>query len=75
MITDPIFNQQQDLSIRNNGIRKVAAASTPPTLTVEESSMIKKNFTSSAPIKLYDVQGSVSEHNFADRGMNVDTRV
>jgi len=74
MITDPIFNQQQDLSIRNNGIRKVAASAAPPNLTVEESSMIKKNFASSAPVKLYDVQGSISEHNFADRGMNVDTR-
>lgn len=74
MITEPIFNQQQDLSIRNNGIRKVAAASTPPTLTVEESSMIKKNFATTTPVKLYDVQGSVNEHHLGDRGMNVDTR-
>lgn len=75
MITNSIIHQQQDFTIRNSGLRKVGAASTPPKLSVEESSMIKKNFASAKPIKMYDLQGSVSEHNFADRGTNVDTRI
>lgn len=75
MTVNPIIHQQQDLSIRNNGLRKVGASATPPKLTVEESSMIKKNFTAGKPVKLYDLQGSVNEHHFADRGTNIDTRV
>lgn len=75
MITNPIIHQQQNLNIQTNALRKAGAATAPPKLSVEESSMIKKNFASTRPVKLYDVQGSVSEHNFGDRGMNVDTRV
>lgn len=75
MITNSIIHQQQNLGIQTNGLRKAGVATAPPKLSVEESSMIKKNFASTTPVKLYDVKGSVSEHNFGDRGMNVDTRV
>ena len=75
MITNPIIHQQQSLNIQTNGLRNNAAPADPPKLSVEESSMIKKNFTASTPVKLYDVKGGVSEHSFGDRGMNVDTRV
>jgi|GEM_PF-1662620 len=75
MIADSIIHQQQNLSIRNNGLRSVSSASAPPKLSAEESSMIKKNFATTKPVKLYNMQGAVNEHNFADRGMNVDHRV
>lgn len=75
MITNSIIHQQQDLTVQNNSLRKAGAAATPPKLSVEESSMIKKNFASAQPVKLYDLQGGISEHHFGDRGMNVDTRV
>lgn len=75
MSISPIIHQQQDFTVRNNGLRKVGMASTPPKLTTEESSMIEKNFATDKPVKLYNLQGSVREHNFADRGTNIDTRV
>ncbi|MFO7845617.1 MAG: hypothetical protein R6V27_03575 [Balneolaceae bacterium] len=75
MSISPIIHQQHDFTVRNNGLRNVNGASAPPKLTVEESSMIEKNFTSDKPIKLYDLQGSVNEHNFSDRGTKIDTRV
>jgi len=75
MITNSIIHQQPSLNIQSSGLRKPGAAAEPPKLSVEESSMIKKNFTDSTPVKLYDVKGSVSEHNFGDRGMNIDTRI
>jgi hypothetical protein len=75
MISNPIIHQQQSLNIQTNQLRKSGAPAEQPKLSVEESSMIKKNFASSAPVKLYDVKGSVSEHNFGDRGMNIDTRI
>jgi hypothetical protein len=75
MISGPTIHQHQNLDIQTNRLRKGAAAEGPSKLSVEESSMIKKNFASSTPVKLYDIKGGVSEHNFGDRGMNVDTRV
>ena len=75
MITNSIIHQQQSFNIQTSGLRKPGAAAEPPKLSAEESSMIKKNFASSAPVKLYDVKGGVSEHNFGDRGMNVDTKI
>lgn len=75
MITNPIIHQQQNLGIQTNGLRKTGAATAPPKLSVEESSMIKKNFAAAKPVQLYDLKGGVSEHHFGDRGMNVDTRV
>jgi len=75
MITNSIIHQQQSLNTQTNGIRRNAAAAEPPKLSVEESSMIKKNFASSTPVKLYDIKGGVSEQSFGDRGMNIDTRI
>lgn len=75
MITDPIFNQQQNLTIRNNGLRKVAGTSKPPSLTGEESSMIQKKFTAPESASTYNVKGNVQEQSYYGRGMNVDTRI
>jgi|AntRauTorcE11898_2_1112593.scaffolds.fasta_scaffold01878_6 hypothetical protein len=75
MISGPTIHQQQNFNSQTNRLRKAGTAAAPPKLSVEESSMIKKNFSTAKPVKLYDIKGGVSEHNFGDRGMNVDTRV
>jgi hypothetical protein len=75
MISNPIVNQSQAFGLQTNNLRQAGAAAEPAKLSSEESSMIKKNFTASKPVQLYDVKGGVSEHHFGDRGMNIDTRI
>lgn len=75
MITGSIFHQQSEQIVRNNGLRKAAGSPKPPSLTVEETSMIQKKFESAKSITLYNVQGKVNEQNFMGRGRNIDTRI
>lgn len=75
MITGSIQNQQYQQIVRNNGLRKAAKAPEPPPLTNDETSMIKKKFTSVKPGKIYNVQGNIHQQPVSALGRHIDTKI
>lgn len=75
MITNSIHHQQHEQIVRNNGLRKAAKSPEPPPLTKDETSMIKKEFRSMKPVKMYTDQGKIHQHTGSGLGTNVDTKI
>lgn len=75
MITGSIQHQQYEQIVRNNGLRKAAKAPEPPPLTNDESSMIKKKFTSGKPSKIYNVNGNIHQQSVSTLGRHIDTKI
>ncbi|MDG5766753.1 hypothetical protein QA596_04675 [Balneolales bacterium ANBcel1] len=66
--------QTQEIT-RGNGLRKAAGMATPPTLTDDESKMIRKEFSGAKPLTYYKGNGQKQEQMLSGRGMHIDTKI
>lgn len=69
-----IHNQQSGQITRNSALRKAAVSADLPTLTKDESSLIKEKFSPNKKMDLYSMNGSVNNSRLY-RGFNIDTRI
>ncbi len=66
--------QSQDIT-RGNGLRQAADLAGPPTLTDDESRMIRKEFSGAKPVTFYKGNGEMQEEMISGRGRHLDTTI
>lgn len=69
-----VIHQQTQRITQNTALRKAAVTPQPPSLTTDESSLIKEKFSSSRTMKSYSMDGRINEHQVI-RGSHFDQRV
>lgn len=66
--------QSQEIT-QGNGLRKAAGTNQPPSLTDDESRMIRREFSGSKPVTFYKGNGEKQEQVVSGRGMYLDTKI
>lgn len=66
---------QYQEAAQNKGLRQAAVEAGPPSLTDDESKMIRREFSDAKPVTYYKGNGEKQQQMISGRGRHLDTTV